>query len=138
MVATHGTISLLFDEDNNIMLNKSLNYFASPKLNKKLLFLRGKGKNDAVIEMVATLSNLNHILSNFLFLPAANYFGNNAMLELIVNDLGNFGSGGAKEDKRSFWFQILPRNDPPSISIPLTLDGSNYPRYFTLNEGGCE
>ena len=53
---------------------------------------------------------------------------------VTVNDLGNVGSGGVKEDRKSITISVLQANDAPSITSPgpQTLDEDNRNFYIPL------
>ena len=62
-----------------------------------LLFSVGNGTNDASLTFKGTIANINTALNGLVFTPTPGYNGP-ASLQIITDDLGNSGSGGAKTD----------------------------------------
>ena len=63
-----------------------------------------------------TISALDAALSGLTYTPAANLNGTGAgNVQLVVNDLGHNGTGGAKTDNRTVSINITPVNQAPSF-----------------------
>ena len=60
-----------------------------------LTFTAGDGTSDAAMTFTGTLANINAALGGLRFAPTANYSGA-ASLQIITNDQGATGSGGAR------------------------------------------
>ena len=80
-------------------------------------FTAGDGTSDATMTFRATLSSLNSALASTVFTPSANFAGT-AVLTMISNDLGNSGSGGARQDTDTVDITVSGINDPPINSVP--------------------
>src|SRR5439155_1292109 len=64
-----------------------------------------------------TVANINTALNGLSFAPTANFNGA-ANLQLITNDQGNTGSGGALSDTDSVAITVNAVNDAPVNSVP--------------------
>jgi hypothetical protein len=62
-----------------------------------LSFTTGDGTADATMTFTGTISNINTALAGLIFAPTANYNGP-ASVEILTDDQGNTGPGGAKTD----------------------------------------
>ncbi|MBP1882322.1 beta strand repeat-containing protein [Sinorhizobium mexicanum] len=62
-----------------------------------LTFVVGSGAGDAMMTFEGTVTDINAALNGMAFLPTAGYSGP-ATLQVITNDLGRMGSGGAQTD----------------------------------------
>ncbi len=62
-----------------------------------LSFITGDGTNDTATSFTGTVANINTALNGLSFKPTLNYSGA-AALQIVTNDLGNLGTGGAKSD----------------------------------------
>src|SRR5439155_891007 len=62
-----------------------------------LTFSTGDGTADATMTFTGTVANINTALNGLSFAPTANFNGA-ASLQLVTNDQGNTGSGGALSD----------------------------------------
>lgn len=62
---------------------------------------------------------MNLALRTVTYQPAQDYYGED-FLTLTVNDLGNTGIGGPKEDEIRVNFTVTPVNDPPIWTVPFT------------------
>ena len=60
-----------------------------------LTFSTGDGTGDATMTFTGTIANINAALNGLSFSPTANFNGA-ASLQIITNDQGNTGSGGAR------------------------------------------
>jgi hypothetical protein len=62
-----------------------------------LIFTNGDGIADGNLLFRGNLINLNNALNNLIYSPTLNFVGNDT-ISLLVDDLGNTGSGGALSD----------------------------------------
>lgn len=62
-----------------------------------LTFSVGDGTSDAAMTFDGTIANINAALDNAVFTPAASFQGQ-ASIQVVTNDLGNNGGGGALSD----------------------------------------
>ncbi|KAF1072566.1 MAG: hypothetical protein GAK45_00156 [Pseudomonas citronellolis] len=62
-----------------------------------LSFIIGSGAGDATMTFQGTLADINAALNGLTFTPNAGYYGA-ASIQIVSNDLGNSGSGGAQTD----------------------------------------
>ncbi|HWT01940.1 MAG TPA: Calx-beta domain-containing protein [Pyrinomonadaceae bacterium] len=62
-----------------------------------LNFTVGDGTNDATVSFTGTLAAINNRFNGMSFKPAQDYVGA-ASVQVVVDDLGNVGEGGAKTD----------------------------------------
>lgn len=60
-----------------------------------LVFTAGDGTSDGTMTFTGTVADINTALDGLTFAPNANY-GGAAQVQLLVNDLGNTGGGGAQ------------------------------------------
>ncbi|MEX2138898.1 MAG: tandem-95 repeat protein [Pirellulales bacterium] len=82
-----------------------------------LLFTAGDGTSDAVMTFTGSVANINAALNGLVFAPAANFNGA-ASLQIVTNDQGNSGSGGALSDSDTVNITVNAVNDAPVNSIP--------------------
>lgn len=80
-------------------------------------YVVGDGVDDATMTFSDTLANVNTALASTLFRPAANRTGAVA-ITLTANDLGNSGSGGAKQVTGNVTVNISAQNDAPVNEVP--------------------
>jgi len=86
-----------------------------------LTFTVGDGTTDSTMTFSGTITNLNAALSGMSFLPTLNVNGTGAgSIQIITNDLGNTGSGGAQSDTDTVSINITAVNDAPVNSVPGT------------------
>jgi len=78
-----------------------------------LTFIQGDGTGDTQIVVRGTLTDLDAALAGAVFKPDPNFNGT-ATLFMITSDLGNTGSGGAKQDSDSLNITVTPVNDNPT------------------------
>lgn len=71
-----------------------------------LTFLVGSGTADATMSFEGTLVDLNNALNGLVFAPTPGYAGA-ASLQLVTDDLGNTGSGGAQTDTDTLTIVVL-------------------------------
>jgi hypothetical protein len=77
-----------------------------------LSFTAGDGTSDAAMTFTGTLTNINAALDGMYLVPPVNYFGS-ASVEIVTNDLGNTGSGGALSDTDSVSVTFTSVADTP-------------------------
>jgi len=82
-----------------------------------LTFRTGDGTTDATMTFKGTVSNINTALAGLTFAPTANYNGS-ASLQILTNDLGNFGTGGALTDDDTVSITVNSVNDAPVHTVP--------------------
>jgi hypothetical protein len=80
-------------------------------------FTAGDGTADATMTFRGTLFSLNVAMASTVFTPSPNFNGS-AVLTMISNDLGNSGSGGAKQDTDTVAINVSGVNDAPVNSVP--------------------
>ena len=68
--------------------------------NKGLTFTTGDGTTDVTMTFTGTVTDINAALNGMTFVAAANFTGT-ASLQIVTNDLGNSGAGGALSDADS-------------------------------------
>ncbi len=84
-----------------------------------LTFSLGDGVGDPTMTFTGTVTNINSALNGMMFTPTANYFGA-ASLQIVTNDQGNTGSGGAKSDTDTVNITVNPVADTPSVTNATT------------------
>ncbi|MDW7995892.1 MAG: cadherin-like domain-containing protein [Gemmatales bacterium] len=98
------------------------------------------GNGTSSISGSGTLADLNTALANGLvFTPATNFVGI-ATLTFTVNDEGNTGSGGPKQDRKTVKIAVgTPPNQPPVNAVPPPLQTTNEdePLYFGSSFGNA-
>ena len=82
-----------------------------------LTFNSGDGTGDATMTFTGTIANINSALNGLSFSPTAGYSGA-ASLQIVTNDQGNLGTGGAKSDTDTVNITVAPVNDAPVNSVP--------------------
>ena len=82
-----------------------------------LSFTAGDGTSDAVMTFTGTVANINAALNGLVFAPTANYNGA-ASLQIVTNDQGNTGSGGALSDTDTVNITVNAVNDAPVHTVP--------------------
>jgi hypothetical protein len=97
LTATHGTLTLAS--------------FAG------LSFTTGDGTTDSAMVFTGSLDDINAALDGLTFTPAVDYIGA-ATVQLLVDDQGYSGIGGAKSAATSVTVNLSPTNDAPTISVP--------------------
>ncbi|MFC3415403.1 MBG domain-containing protein [Algoriphagus hitonicola] len=85
----------------------------------ELIFTEGTGTNDGTLRFSGSLVNVNNALDGLTFNPTAGYNGP-ASLEIISNDQGSTGSGGAQTDTDLISITVN------SINPVVTSVNSNY------------
>lgn len=77
-----------------------------------LTFTIGTGTNDASMTFTGSLANINAALDGMRYDPNTGYSGTDT-LQIVVDDLGNTGTGGAQTDSASMDINVL--NTPPKV-----------------------
>jgi 6-phosphogluconolactonase (cycloisomerase 2 family) len=103
LVATNGTLTL--SSTNNLTFNS------------------GDGKDDNQLVITGKLADLKTALQGITFTPTPNFSGD-ATLEMITDDLGHSGYGGAKQAKDKMTFTVAFSNDKPVVETMATQYGS--------------
>lgn len=80
-----------------------------------LTFTIGDGTNDATMTFTGTITNINATLNGLAFTPTASFNGA-ASLQIITDDQGNTGVGGALSDTDTVAITINAVNDAPVLS----------------------
>jgi len=88
-----------------------------------LSFLVGSGTSDATVTFEGTLSDINNALNGLTFAPTSGYNGS-ASLQIVSNDLGLTGTGGAKTDTDTINLTISPLNPNVTNVSSSTVNGS--------------
>ena len=78
-----------------------------------LVFSVGSGTADGVMTFTGTAAAVNAALDGLEFLPAVNYSGG-ALLSILVEDLGQSGSGGPQSASATVAITVAAVNDAPS------------------------
>lgn len=78
-----------------------------------LSFLVGSGTGDAAMSFEGTLSDINEALNDLSFQPTPGYYGP-ASMQIMTNDLGLSGSGGAQTDTDTV--SVTVRLPVPAVS----------------------
>jgi hypothetical protein len=81
-----------------------------------LSFTAGDGTADSTMTFSGTITNIDAALNGMSFAPTANFNGsggNAASLQIVTNDQGATGSGGALSDTDAVTITVVPVNDPP-------------------------
>ncbi len=89
-----------------------------------LTFSVGTGTGNATMTFNATIANINTALNGLRFDPTAAYTGP-AQLDIMTNDLGNTGSGGALTTSNSLAISVASVNIAPVLSGAVNLGGIN-------------
>lgn len=82
-----------------------------------LTFTTGDGTADGAMTFTGTLADVNNALNGLVFNPTANLSGL-ASIQIVTNDQGNTGSGGALSDTSAVTITVNAENDAPVLSIP--------------------
>ncbi len=89
-----------------------------------LSFTVGDGTDDATMTFNASLTDINAALVDSIFTPTADYNGP-ASVQLVTNDLGNTGIGGAKTDTDIITITVTPVNDNPVATADTVTIGED-------------
>ncbi|SKB48751.1 gliding motility-associated C-terminal domain-containing protein [Sphingobacterium nematocida] len=89
-----------------------------------LIFLSGSGTSDAIMKFEGTIANINNALNGLIFTPTPGYNGS-ASLQIITDDKGNSGSGGAKTDTDNIVITVNSIN-PKVTSVGASTPNGTY------------
>jgi hypothetical protein len=82
-----------------------------------LTFTTGDGTADATMTFTGTISDINAALDGLSFTPTLNFNGA-ASLQIVTDDQGNTGSGGALTDSDTVSITVSAINDAPINNVP--------------------
>ncbi|MBI1312828.1 hypothetical protein GC176_16180 [bacterium] len=82
-----------------------------------LTFSVGDGTNDSSMTFQGSAASINAALESLTYSPGLDFNGASS-LTLLINDLGNTGSGGAKTDGAAVTIVVNAVNDAPVIQFP--------------------
>jgi len=100
-----GTLSLEIYGDSDYVLGVQSGSIAGAE---GLTFHVGDGYKDPLLDITSTLDHLNGQLHR-LYYHSYGCAGRNVTLEVDLDDLGNYGAGGAKRDHGEVVFEVSPR-----------------------------
>jgi hypothetical protein len=80
-----------------------------------LSFTTGSGTADATMTFTGTIAAINTALDGLQFIPTPNYSGA-ASIQIVTDDQGNTGSGGAQSDTDPLNITVSEVNDEPSFT----------------------
>ncbi len=100
-----------------------------------LSFSAGDGTADATMTFTGTIASINSALNGLVFTPAAGFSGN-ASLQIVTNDLGNTGSGGALSDTDSVNITVNDGGALQFSSATYTVSESTANATITINRVG--
>ncbi len=86
-----------------------------------LAFSTGDGTADASMVFTGTLTNINNALDGMVFDPTIDFSGA-ASVQIVTDDQGNTGSGGALTDDDTISITVSAVNDPPVLA---SIEGSD-------------
>ncbi|MEQ1852782.1 MAG: Calx-beta domain-containing protein, partial [Chthoniobacteraceae bacterium] len=90
-----------------------------------LTFATGDGAVDSTMTFTGTVANINAALAGLSFSPTPNFNGAGS-LQIITDDQGNTGAGGALSDTDPVNITVNAVNDPPiAVDQALVFDGVN-------------
>ena len=99
-----------------------------------LTFSTGDGTADATMTFTGTIANINTALDGLSFDPTSDFNGA-ASLQIITDDLGNTGIGGALTDDDTIAITVNAVNDNPLNSVPGP-QATNEETALVFNAGG--
>ena len=99
-----------------------------------LTFSVGDGTADATMTFTGTAANINTALNGLSFAPTANFNGG-ASLQIVTNDQGNTGTGGAQSDTDTVNITVNPVNDAPVLDNSGTMTLTTITEDATNNSG---
>jgi VCBS repeat-containing protein len=84
-----------------------------------LTFSTGDGTADSTMTFTGTITDINSALSaGVTYNPTPNFNGGPSTLQIVTNDQGNTGAGGAKSDTDTVSINVVSQNDAPVNSVP--------------------
>ena len=88
-----------------------------------LSFTVGGGASDVTMTFTGSRTDINNALNGLVYTPTAGYNGS-ASLQIVTNDQGNTGSGGAKTDTDTINITVNPNNPVISNVTSTTANGT--------------
>lgn len=76
------------------------------------------GNNSNSVVMNGSLAALNATLDSLVFTPSSTFVGP-ATLQIVANDLGNTGAGGARSDTESIAITVTPTTPPTGAPVEM-------------------
>ncbi|MEN2388563.1 Ig-like domain-containing protein, partial [Comamonas sp. A7-5] len=89
-----------------------------------LVFLVGTGTGDGSMTFTGTLASINAALNGMTFQPTAGYYGS-AALQIISNDMGMTGTGGAQTDFDTIQISVEQPN-PQVLGVDTSTPDGTY------------
>ncbi len=86
-----------------------------------LVFSEGDGTADTDMTFIGTLTDINNALNGLAFTPDTDFDGATT-IQLITNDLGNSGTGGALSDTDFVTITVNNANDSPVLNNSVTME----------------
>ncbi len=100
-------------------------------------FTSGDGSDDIAMTFNGTIANLNSALAGTVYTTRPNFAGT-VTLTMVTSDLGNSGSGGARQDSDTVTLTIIAENDAPVISVPGAQNtNEDVARTFSVGNGNA-
>ncbi|MBI3851739.1 MAG: tandem-95 repeat protein [Verrucomicrobia bacterium] len=109
---TNGNVTL--NTTNGLTFTTTTNVTGMPPLQTTNLTVNG-ANGTTNVEVRGTLSAINDALTNLTYSPNANFNGSDG-LQIVANDQGNSGAGGALLDTNNIALTITTVNDAPSFT----------------------
>ncbi|MCM2315292.1 MAG: Ig-like domain-containing protein, partial [Thermoanaerobaculia bacterium] len=82
-----------------------------------LVFTTGDGTADATMTFTGTIGDINTALDGLQFVPTAAFSGA-ASIQIVTDDLGNTGAGGAQSDTDTLAISVNAVNNAPVNTVP--------------------
>ncbi len=84
-----------------------------------------------------TMDDINNALDGMVFSPIANFNGS-ASVQIVTNDQGNSGSGGAQSASSTVPVTVTAVNDPPVLTLPgAQTSAEDVPLTFSSSDGNA-
>jgi VCBS repeat-containing protein len=96
------------------------------------LTFNGGANGTGSMTFSGSLANINAALNGMVFNPNGNFAGN-ATLQIVSNDMGNTGAGGALSDTDNLTINVGAVNDAPVNTVPPAQDVDEFPDVLTFN-----
>ncbi|WP_426595896.1 Ig-like domain-containing protein [Pectobacterium brasiliense] len=87
-----------------------------------LVFSVGSGTGDSTMTFQGSLTDINNALNGLTFTPTSGYNGS-ASIQMVSNDLGSSGSGGAQTDTDTIAITVNPNNPTITSVSASSADG---------------
>jgi len=100
-----------------------------------LVFSVGNGAANQTMTFTGTLANINAALQGMTFLPTSGFNGA-ASLQIVTNDQGNTGSGGALTDTDTVSITVNPGGTVQFNAATYTVAENNGPAVITITRTG--